>query len=231
MSLRDVLLNLAITAALLVVILMAALLVRTGSGQRQGTVEGGGETSVEPVAKPRLEQFERIERAELVDVRSNEADTLRFRVGQEEHVFVLYFVDALEAAWTHPQLISDQARWFGNVSSEDVVETGIEARDYVRELLTSKPFEIRTRWERVPNTLRYYALVVVEHQPGRSVYLADLLIRKGYARPGGLTTTLPDDPRDINEYLRELRNLATAARNERAGIWSRTPDSFFESPP
>ena len=158
---------------------------------------------------------------DFVDSRANEADAIRFRIGNKEEVFCLYYIDALEATWTHPQRIADQSRYFGKASREDIVATGEEAVRYVAQLLATKPFEIRTRWESVPNMARHYALIIVEHQPGQRVYLSDLLVQNGYARLNGVTTYLPDDVRDIETYIHELQNLAREARNQRRGIWSK----------
>jgi endonuclease YncB( thermonuclease family) len=52
------------------------------------------------------------------------------------------------------------------------------------------------------------------------VYLADLLVRRGYARVGGLRTELPDDRRDQPAYMAELKALDDKARQTKSGIWS-----------
>lgn len=222
MKLRDALMNLAITAALVLVMALVALVLKRSRppapkaipvSQPGAAYDQGG--------KPVLEIFEVLPQAELVETRANEADTLRFRAGQEEFVFVLYFIDALESTPTHPQRIRDQSNWFGGASDRQIIETGAEALDYVRSLLASKPFLVLTRWERVPNSMRYYALVRVEIEPGRQVYLADLLMRAGYARIGGVTTHLPSDSRSQTDYLLDLKKLGDQARAAKAGIWAK----------
>jgi hypothetical protein len=63
--------------------------------------------------------------------------------------------------------------------------------------------------------------VMVEHVAGEHVYLADLLMRAGYARIAGVTTTLPGDKRTVETYLSDLQALGKHAQKVRAGIWSK----------
>jgi endonuclease YncB( thermonuclease family) len=109
-------------------------------------------------------------------------------------------------------------RFKGGVSP--LLEVGNEAAAYVTQLLKTHPFHVLTRWERVPNTVRYYAVIKVQLPEG-TVYLADLLIRKGFARIGGLMTELPDERRDQPSYLAELKSLDEKARSSKSGIWAK----------
>lgn len=228
MSLRDTLLNLAITAVLVLIVVLGGILLKESRPAPAQAVpvkvagvpgetlpdEGGG-------ARPVEEKFLIFPRASLVESRANEADTLRIRIGNDEHIFVLYFVDALEAGMTHPQRVADQARYFGHTTEAVITSTGTEAAAYVAELLKNRPFEVLTRWERVPNTLRYYALIRFVREDGQRVYLMDLLLRKGYARLDGVDTALPGDPRDLPSYLAELMALGRKAREEKEGVWAK----------
>ena len=228
MPLRETLLNLAIAAVLVLIVVLGGLLLResrpgpvpaipvkvAGVPGRTLPDEGGR-------AKAVTETFQVFPKPELVESRANEADTLRIRLGNEEHIFVLYFVDALEATMNHPQRVAAQGRFFGRASDALITEVGREAAAYVADLLKTRPFNVLTRWERVPNTLRYYALIVVADDAGRPVYLADLLLRKGYAMPGSVNTDLPNDGRDLPTYVVELKRLMGQARQDKAGIWAR----------
>lgn len=230
MKLRDLLINLAITAAVVLVIVLFAMILKS---QRPNlprstaqVVGGGGDEGLQ--AKPVSAVFQVVPGAVWVETRANEADTVRMKVGDEEHVFVLYFVDALEATDTHPQRIHDQARWFGLDEGGHgvIVEMGQQALNYVRTLLTTCRFSVITRWERVPNTMRYYALISVEHQRGKPpVWLADLLIGEGFGRVHGLTTPFPpeSDGRTIPAYLQDLKRLGLDARRRKVGIWGKVP--------
>jgi endonuclease YncB( thermonuclease family) len=223
MPFRETLLNLAITAVLVLIVVLAGILLKES---RPGPVaavpvhvadvsaEGGGTKAV-------TAQFEVFPRPVLIESRANEADTLRIRVRDEEHIFVLYFVDALEASMNHPQVVAEQGRYFLNASDKTITDTGAEAAAYVTELLKTHPFHVLTRWERVANTGRYYALIVVETAPGQREYLANLLMKQGFARIGSMVTDLPSDTQTVAEYINQLKKLGREAQDQKLGIWSR----------
>lgn len=223
MSLRDTLLNLAITCVLVLVVVLAAILLKEGRPKPAQAlpVAVAKLPPGQEAGRATLPEFMVFPKARFIESRTNEADTLRIKVNdtEEEHVFVLYFIDALDASSTHPQRVQEQARYFG-VSSQKVIEEGQEAAAYVTKLLKECPFSVMTKWEGVPGLSRYYALVLVENSPGKWVYLADLLVQRGYARVAGVTTTLPSDPRSLNDYALELQALRKQAERDKAGIWA-----------
>jgi endonuclease YncB( thermonuclease family) len=225
MPLRDTLLNLAITCVLVLIIVLVAILLKESRpdplpalpvGVAQ--LPPGQSLDSGPTALPEFKVFPK---ARFIESRTNEADTLRIKVSdtEEEQVFVLYFVDALDASWTHPQRVQEQARYFG-VSGEKVVSEGLKATQYVTQLLKDRPFSVMTRWEQVPERSRFYALILVEHTPGSWVYLADLLVQQGFARVAGVTTSLPSDARSLNDYALELQALRKQAEQRKAGVWA-----------
>jgi endonuclease YncB( thermonuclease family) len=225
MPLRDTLLNLAITCVLVLIIVLVAILLKESRpdplpalpvGVAQ--LPPGQSLDSGPAALPEFKVFPK---ARFIESRTNEADTLRIKVSdtEEEQVFVLYFVDALDASWTHPQRVQEQARYFG-VSGDKVVSEGLKATQYVTQLLKDRPFSVMTRWEQVPERSRFYALILVEHTPGSWVYLADLLVQQGFARVAGVTTSLPSDTRSLNDYALELQALRKQAEQRKAGIWA-----------
>ncbi|MCX6838874.1 MAG: hypothetical protein NTX35_13835 [Verrucomicrobia bacterium] len=225
MPLRDTLLNLAITCVLVLIIVLVAILLK---GSRPDPLPAlpvsvaqlppGQSLENGPAALPEFKVFPK---ARFIESRTNEADTLRIKVSdtEDEQVFVLYFVDALDASWTHPQRVQEQARYF-DVSGEKVVSEGLKATQYVTQLLKDRPFSVMTRWEQVPERSRFYALILVEHTPGSWVYLADLLVQQGFARVAGVTTSLPSDARSLNDYALELQALRKQAEQRKAGIWA-----------
>ena len=228
MQLRETLLNLAITCVLVLIVVLAAILLResrtgpvaTAIPVNTAGVPGGGVGPLEGF-RPVEPKFISFAGAEFVESRANEPDAFRVKIGTEEIVFVLYFVDALEASWTHPQRVAEQARWFGNTQNQAIVDGGVVAMNYVADLLKTKPFTVLTRWERVPNSSRYYALINVGHEPGRRAYLSDLLMKKGHARVGSVSTFLPaDDRRQMEDYALELKELGVQARKQRQGLWT-----------
>jgi endonuclease YncB( thermonuclease family) len=225
MPLRDTLLNLAITCVLVLIIVLVAILLKESRpdplpalpvGVAQ--LPPGQSLDSGPAALPEFKVFPK---ARFIESRTNEADTLRIKVSdtEEEQVFVLYFVDALDASWTHPQRVQEQARYFG-VSGEKVVSEGLKATQYVTQLLKDRPFSVMTRWEQVPERSRFYALILVEHTRGSWVYLADLLVQQGFARVAGVTTSLPSDTRSLNDYALELQALRKQAEQRKAGVWA-----------
>lgn len=227
MPFRTALLNLAITFMLLLVVVLVGVAMR-GRHEKPPVaavkipVAGvPGETKPDEggVPKATTAKFEILPSPVLVEGSANEADTLRIRHGNEEYVFVLYYVDALETTMDHPQRVSEQGRWF-QASAKDINDVGQDAALYVTQLLKEHHFNVLTRWERVPNTVRYYAVIKVQ-QPQGPVYLADLLVRRGYARVGSVMTELPDDRRDQPAYLAELKALDEKARQSKSGIWSK----------
>ncbi len=225
MPLRDTLLNLAITCVLVLIVVLVAILLKesrpvplsavpVGVAQLPPDAQAGG-------ASAPLPGFKIFPKARLVESRTNEADTLRIKVSEteDEHVFVLYFVDALDTSLTHPQRVQEQGRYFG-VSSQRAIEEGQKAAAYVTQLLKQRPFTVMTRWEEVPGLSRFYALILVDMGAGKWVYLADLLVQQGYARVAGVTTSLPSDSRSLNEYALELQALRRQAEQRKAGIWA-----------
>lgn len=157
---------------------------------------------------------------QLVESRANEADTLRIKSGPKEDVFVLYFVDAAETSATRLGRVREQSSFFNRTSQERVIEAGVEARDFVVDLLTRHPFKVYTKWGRVPESERYYAFITVELEPGRQTDLGELLVRKGYAAPlGQQTAPLPPQLPAPERYTALLGAALTAAKSERAGAW------------
>jgi endonuclease YncB( thermonuclease family) len=225
MPLRDTLLNLAITCVLVLIIVLVAILLKESRPDplpalpvSVAQLPPGQSLENGPAALPEFKVFPK---ARFIESRTNEADTLRIKVSdtEDEQVFVLYFVDALDASWTHPQRVQEQARYF-DVPGEKVVSEGLKATQYVTQLLKARPFSVMTRWEQVPERSRFYALILVEHTPGSWVYLADLLVQQGFARVAGVTTSLPSDARSLNDYALELQALRKQAEQRKAGVWA-----------
>ena len=167
------------------------------------------------------ERFEQIANPKLADDQGNKADTLRINIDGQVHSFSLYFVDALDNDFNDKEKVKDQAAFFGNTTSEAVVETGRDAYRTVANQLSTRPFRVLTRWERAHNSPNYLALIMVQKEDGQWTYLADMLVKQGYARISGITTPLPDDARAMEDYLVELRKHADYARERHLGIWSR----------
>lgn len=229
MEVRESLLNLVITCVLVLVVALVALFLRNHRSAPMAIpvavaapVDSPAMTSsgAASVAHKVIDRFRSFPNAKLIPAANNEADTLRIQVDGEEQVFTLYFVDAIDASLTNTQQVADQARFFGGTTRDITIACGRAALHYVQTLLQDRPFLVQTRWEKVPNLDRYYALIIVEYEPGKRAYLADLLVKSGYARLGSLSTPLPDDKRTPASYALELNNHVKYAREHRLGIWS-----------
>lgn len=230
MDQRQSLFNLAITVVIVVAVAVGAEVFRsrhphtvqvrrepvTGTGEVAPPLPGG------PAQRAVEKNFLSFPKVQLVESPSNEADTLRLRLPKEgEQVFVQYFIDALDTTFTHLDRVNDQAHYFGRATPDAVILSGKEAMAYVADLLKNHPFMVLTRWERVPDTDRYYALIQVEAEKGKWQYLSTLLVRQGYARIAGVTTPLPDAKTTEDDYLQELKNAAKFARQKKLGIWAK----------
>lgn len=179
-----------------------------------------------PVAAPSSDQPESEELQQLEGVSLSEApvvsaDTFRLRVSGKEHIFCLYFIEALEDSFNDLSRIKQQAAFFTGATHEAIVESGRYAVKEAAQLLGSRPFKVWTRWQRVQGTDRYYAIIAIEMEKGRWTYLDEVLVGKGFAQPEGKVTPLPDGKRSVEDHLAHLRKLARAAREQRLGIWSR----------
>ena len=158
MPFRETLLNLAITAVLVLIITLVAILLKesrpvpvaaipVGKAAPSAAAESGL-----PAAKAEFEVFPK---AKLIESKNNEADTLRIKVkdSHEETVFTLYFADAPESSLTHPQLVQDQSRYFqisGQLRQADHVlqaqalvrREGLNTRLVWRDLLALPPEDL-----------------------------------------------------------------------------------------
>lgn len=181
------------------------------------------ETANIPVARAyKSGEFWVLPNPELIVSRGNEPDTLRIKSGEKEDVFALYFIDAVEASWTHPRRVNEQAAFFGHAPTQRVLEAGSTALAYVTQLLRTHKFTVYTKWGRVPESERFYALITVETTKGvNEEDLGELLVRKGYAMPvGQVTSSLPFAGRSVDAHLKILRKAADQARADHAGLWA-----------
>lgn len=230
MELRESLINLAITVALVCVVAVLALVFKGERAPVQAAIPISIAQPVHGSVPPTstmpqhavTEKFEIFVNPKLVPSPKNEADTLRFRMGQEELIFDLYFVDALDITLTHKERVKEQAKYFGNTSAEQVTATGKEAYAYVADLLQKHPVRLLTRWERAKLSNNYLALIMVELQKDKWVYLADLILRQGYGSASGKPCELPNsEGKSLANYTTELRDHLKYARERKLGIWSK----------
>ena len=224
--------NLLSTAGVVLTVLLLAIAFKKQPVREERTPSSGSVPKAQPVnvakpvsadnLKPTSDTFEEFPTATMVSTPDNEPDTFKVQTGRSgELIFTLYFVDALETSFKQTRKIKEQSAHFEDATTEAIVETGRDAMKTVTQLLAARPFRLLTRWERDPDTKQYLALVLVQTETGDWTYLADMLVRQGFARVHGISTRLPDSSRALEDYNAELRTHAKYARDRKLGIWSR----------
>lgn len=151
----------------------------------------------------------------LVPEGHNDGDSFHVKYGQRQFIFRLYFVDAPEIDASFPDRNAEQAKHFG-VTPAQLKQAGEEARAFAAEWL-KKPFTVTTRWQNAMGRSalpRYYALIDVEGQD-----LAELLVRRGWARAKGPVAILPDGTK-ARDRMARLRKAEAEAREKRLGVWA-----------
>jgi endonuclease YncB( thermonuclease family) len=163
--------------------------------------------------------FVKLVNAKLVEDAGNDGDSFKI-VDDEggEHVLRLYFVDCPEKrqyALVNNRL-KDQASYFGGLTIPQTVSVGLEAKAFSEKLLREKRFTVQTRWQRVYDSARSYALVFFDD----GEELSEKLVKAGLCRIHTRGTMMPDGRReyDFENHLRELEREAKAARR---GAWGK----------
>lgn len=146
----------------------------------------------------RTGKYETYRGCTLSNDRGNDGDSFRVNLpdGRSE-IFRLYFVDTPESDFKtyrngedNHDRIRDQARDM-NVSPEEAVKIGKRAKDFVLDLLKSKPFTLHTEWDSPFNDRRYHAFIEVE-SGGKNRFLHEVLIERNLARVKTKGADLPD---------------------------------------
>lgn len=165
--------------------------------------------------------FESITNARLVDHRGNTGDQFRLRFDDREETFQLYWVQTPEVSEQAANRLEEQSAYFGGITPAEVTAAGSQAREVVTDILRQRPFTIFTRWEQVADTSKYYAYILVEHQPDDTSFLCELLIIRGLAVIIGDPSDTPMARPDIDPdaYARRLRAYTQFAQQQRLGAW------------
>lgn len=166
-------------------------------------------------------EFVTLHDARLVGHRDNDGDSFHIvHDGGEDHEFRLYFVDAPEKRLHqfNGQRLEEQARYFGKLSVSQAVGIGLEAKAFTDHLLKHRHFTLQTRWQRVFDSGRYFALVMFDEGDGRTEDLSEKLVRAGLCRIYTKGANLPDG-RHEKEFEQHLRELEREAKARRQGAW------------
>lgn len=169
--------------------------------------------------------YEAYRNCTLVDAPHNDGDsfTVRLPDGREPELR-LYFVDTPESAFksygageTNHQRIDEQAAEMGNITPQQAVQIGEDAKHFTLALLASHPFDIFTRWDSPYHDNRFHAFVEVK-QDGKSRWLEEILVEKGYVRIHTKPADLPDGTPAAKQQA-HLKDLEIAAKRAGAGVW------------
>ena len=176
----------------------------------------------QPTSSPAVTKvFEVILDARWQSHRDNDGDSFHLvHSNGKMNEFRLYFADCPEKRrhdFNQDRLL-EQGRYFGGLSEAQMTGIGQQAQALTQHLLTTQPFTLYTKWQRVYNSSRHYAFVVFADGED----LSAKLVRAGLARIHTNGTTLPDR-RTTAQYQAALRQMETAARSENRGAWALRP--------
>lgn len=157
----------------------------------------------------------------LREHQANDGDSFRVALpdGRVEE-FRLYFVDAPESRFrtysggaTNHERIREQAAAL-EISDDQAVEIGQQAKSRVHDLLAGRPFVIYTNWDDPFGDRRYHAFV----KPEGGTWLHETLVREGLARIHTKGADLPDGT-PMRSRRDQLKGLEAEAKRARRGAW------------
>lgn len=164
-----------------------------------------------------------LKNARLVDDAGNDGDSFKIAHDGGEHVLRLYFVDCAEKRSYSlvNNRLKDQAGYFGGLSIPQTVSVGVQAKAFTEKLLREEHFTVQTRWQRVYDSARSYALVFFAD----GEELSEKLVKAGLCRIHTRGTLMPDGRRefDFENHLRALEREAKAAKRGAWGTPKRAP--------
>ena len=173
----------------------------------------------EPPAKEPAVEIERLQPlsgVRFIDAETNDGDSFVVDHEGQKLVLRLYFVDCAEKR--EYKLVAgrlkDQAGYFGGLSIPQTLKLGQQARAFTADLLRSRAFTVFTRWERVYDSDRIYAVIVFEDGED----LAHKLVQAGLARIHTKGVNMPNG-RKANDYENYLRDVEKEARAAKWGAW------------
>lgn len=190
------------------------------SSPAPGQPRSGGEAPIE-----RQGIFQVYRNCTLEVARNNDGDSFEVEMPSGQMAeFRLYFVDTPESAFktysdgdtNHPR-IAEQARYFDGITSEQAVKIGQDAKHFTLDLLASRPFTLYTIWDSPYNDNRYHAFIQVT-QNGKTRWLDEVLVEKGYARIYTKGADMPDGTSQ-SSWKARLKSSEAKAKSRKAGAW------------
>lgn len=161
----------------------------------------------------------------LVEARNNDGDSFLVKLPDgRTHQFRLYFVDAPESAFksyrggdSNHERIRDQAADLGDITPEQAVGIGKQAKAFTAGLLGERAFTLFTAWDSPFNDKRYHAFIELPGQ-GEHRWLHERLVAKGLARIHTKPADLPDGT-PAKQQRERLREIEQTAKKSGAGAW------------
>jgi competence ComEA-like helix-hairpin-helix protein len=145
---------------------------------------------------------------------ANDGDSFHVSAGNEEYIFRLHLIDALETEGMEPRRLIEQAKYF-EITVPQAIEVGEAAKAFTREKL-AEPFTVFTRRSdamgRSKNE-RLYAFVQTKEGD-----LGEQLVRNGLARFHGVKVIPPGSSGSLPER-QKLQQLEDEAKREKIGGW------------
>ncbi len=169
--------------------------------------------------------YEVYRKCTLSEARNNDGDSFMVNLpdGRKSELR-LYYVDTPESAFksyrggeTNHQRIEEQAADMGGISAQQAVKVGQDAKHFSLSLLGSQSFDIYTRWDSPFNDGRYHAFVQVK-QGGKSRWLHELMVEKGFVRIHTKGANLPDGTTYAKQKA-HLKDLESTAKKAAVGAW------------
>ena len=161
----------------------------------------------------------------MLDHRGNDGDSFHIQAPHGREEIRIYYVDTPETAArtyrdgnTNHLRIAQQGAAMGGLNQRETTRVGLDAKAFVKQVLDGKRFKVVTSGERVYNSHRKYAFVIVDWQ-GQLHYLHELLVLHGLGRIHTKPAHLPDNT-TASEQKKHLNRLQAHAKNMRFGAWA-----------
>jgi competence ComEA-like helix-hairpin-helix protein len=155
-----------------------------------------------------------LENCRLILNPANDGDSLHVSAANEEYIFRLHLIDALETEAMEPRRLIEQAKYF-EITVPQAIEVGEAAKAFTREKL-AEPFTVFTRRSdamgRSKNE-RLYAFVQTKEGD-----LGEQLVRNGLARFHGVKVIPPGSSSSLPERQKRQQFEDEASR-EKIGGW------------
>ncbi len=221
--------NIILTVGTIAALIYGAIVGREYLSQGPATVDAPPLAELKFVSEldPQYEIFNK-EDCQLDGVDEWTANAIKIRYQGRVYQFRPYFVETPkpELLDSTQDILRIQAEYFGDPPLSKLMEQGEAANQFLREILTERPFRIITRFEPERGTKSLYAFIQVDIEENtkegvRNIrkYLSAILVREGLASITAKSSHTPfgQNALDFRGHLVSEREKAI---NDRSGIWA-----------